>query len=290
MTELVARARLTAPARPALGGLLIIERNVMVYRRTWMILFSGFFEPLFYLFFFVYPLQKFIGDVTFEGETIEYAAFVAPALLASSAMNGAFYDATNVFWKLRESKVYESILATPVSPKDVAVGETIWAVVRAMLYATAYLFVIVVLGLVDSPWAILALPACFVIGFAFAGAGIAAVTYMRTWKDFDLIQLVMLPMFMFSATFYPISVYPEVLEWIVRCLPLYQGIELIRSLTTGTVGPFQLVNVAYLMTMGVGRPVALVSPHRQAAFEVARRDVRRHFGAGRLRRPHARRN
>ena len=250
MTELVARARLTAPARPALGGLLIIERNVMVYRRTWMILFSGFFEPLFYLFFFVYPLQKFIGDVTFEGETIEYAAFVAPALLASSAMNGAFYDATNVFWKLRESKVYESILATPVSPQDVAVGETIWAVVRAMLYATAYLFVIVVLGLVDSPWAILALPACFVIGFAFAGAGIAAVTYMRTWKDFDLIQLVMLPMFMFSATFYPISVYPEVLEWIVRCLPLYQGIELIRSLTTGTVGPFQLVNVAYLLTMG----------------------------------------
>jgi lipooligosaccharide transport system permease protein len=251
MTELVAGARLNAPTRPAVGGLLIIERNVMVYRRTWMILFSGFFEPLFYLFFFVYPLQKFIGDVTFEGNTIEYAAFVAPALLASSAMNGAFYDATNVFWKLRESKVYESILATPVSPKDVVVGETIWAVVRAMLYATAYLFVIVVLGLVDSPWAILALPACFVIGFAFAGAGIAAVTYMRTWKDFDLIQLVMLPMFMFSATFYPISVYPEVLEWIVRCLPLYQGIELIRSLTTGTVGPFQLVNVAYLMTMGM---------------------------------------
>ena len=231
-------------------GHLLFERNLMVYRRSWMTIFSGFFEPLFYLFFFVYPLQKFIGDVTFEGETIEYAAFVAPALLASSAMNGAFYDATNVFWKLRESKVYESILATPVSPKDVAVGETIWAVVRAMLYATAYLFVILVLGLVDSPWAVLALPACFVIGFAFAGAGIAAVTYMRTWKDFDLIQLVMLPMFMFSATFYPISVYPEVLEWIVRCLPLYQGIELIRSLTTGTVGPFQLVNVAYLLTMG----------------------------------------
>ena len=189
MTELVARTRLTAPARPAFGGLLIIERNVMVYRRTWMILFSGFFEPLFYLFFFVYPLQEFIGDVTFEGETIEYAAFVAPALLASSAMNGAFYDATNVFWKLRYAKVYESILSTPVSPKDVAVGETIWAVVRAMLYSAAFLLVIVALGLVESPWALLALPACFVIGFGFAGAGIAAVTWMRTWKDFDLIQL-----------------------------------------------------------------------------------------------------
>ena len=134
---------------------------------------------------------------------LEYAAFVAPALLASSAMNGAFYDATNVFWKLRYGKVYDSILATPVGPKDVAVGETIWAVVRAMLYSAAYLLVIVALGLVDSPWALLALPACFVIGFGFAGAGIAAVTWMRTWKDFDLLQLVMLPMFMFSATFYP---------------------------------------------------------------------------------------
>jgi lipooligosaccharide transport system permease protein len=252
VTELVARARLTAPARPAIGGLLIVERNVMVYRRTWLILFSGFFEPLFYLFFFVYPLQEFRDiTVTISGQAVEYAAFVAPALLASSAMNGAFYDATNVFWKLRYGKVYESILATPVGPKDVATGEVLWAVVRAMLYSAAYLVVIVLLGLVDSWWAVLALPACFVIGFGFAGAGIAAVTWMRSWQDFEIVQLIMLPMFLFSATFYPISIYPEAIEWIVRCLPLYHGIELVRSLTTGTVGAFQLVNVAYLATMGL---------------------------------------
>jgi lipooligosaccharide transport system permease protein len=101
------------------------------------------------------------------------------------------------------------------------------------------------------------LPACFVIGFGFAGAGIAAVTWMRNWQDFDLIQLVMLPMFLFSATFYPISVYPEVIEWIVRALPLYHGIELVRALSTGTVEAFQLVNVAYLLTMGlVGMVIA----------------------------------
>jgi len=258
MSELVARTRLGAPAFPRLGGLLIVERNAMVYRRTWLILFSGFFEPLFYLFFFVYPLQDFRDiSVTLGGQTIEYAAFVAPALLASSAMNGAFYDATNVFWKLRYGKVYESILSTPVGPKDVASGETMWAVVRALLYSSAYLLVITLLGLVDSWWAILALPACFVIGFGFAGAGIAAVTWMRSWQDFDLVQLVMLPMFLFSATFYPLSVYPVAIEWVVRCLPLYQGIELVRSLTTGTVGPEQLVNVAYLVAMGIlGRAIA----------------------------------
>jgi lipooligosaccharide transport system permease protein len=251
MSEYVVRTPLARTAMPRIGGLLLIERNVMVYRRTWMILFSGFFEPLFYLFFFVYPLQTFYGDVVSDGEALEYAAFVAPALLAASAMNGAFYDATNVFWKLRYGKVYDSILSTPVGPKDVAVGETIWAVVRAMLYSAAFLVVITALGLVESWWALLTLPACFVIGFGFAGAGIAAVTWMRNWKDFDLIQLIMLPMFMFSATFYPISVYPEVLEWVVRVLPLYHGIDLVRSLTTGAVGPYQLVNVAYLLAMGL---------------------------------------
>ena len=252
MTDYVVRTPLAAKSKPLFGGLLIVERNVMVYRRTWMILFSGFFEPLFYLFFFVYPLERFIGNVTTGGETLEYAAFVAPALLAASAMNGAFYDATNVFWKLRYGKVYDAMLSTPVGPKDVASGETIWAVVRALLYAAAFLVVIVALGLVQSWWALLALPACFVIGFGFAGAGIAAVTWLRNWKDFDILQLVMLPMFMFSATFYPISVYPEAIEWVVRVLPLYQGIELVRALTTGAVDVSLLGNVAYLLSLGLG--------------------------------------
>ncbi len=247
----VAVAYPTTRPRPRIGGLLIVERNLMVYRRTWMILFSGFFEPLFYLVFFVYPLGHLIGGLTLNGRTLEYAAFVGPGLLAASAMNGAFYDATNVFWKLRYAKVYDAMLATPVSPKDVAVGETSWAVVRSLLYSFAFLNIILVLGLVESWWSVLVLPACFVIGFGFAGAGIAAVTWMRSWQDFELIQLVMLPMFLFTTTFFPLDVYPEAIEWLVRLLPLYHGIELIRSLTTGTVGAFQLVNVAYLLTMGL---------------------------------------
>jgi lipooligosaccharide transport system permease protein len=245
-----ARAHTVASPYPRLGALLLIERNVMVYRRTWLILFSGFFEPLFYLLALGVGLGSYVGEITFAGDRFAYAAFVAPALMAASAMNGAFYDATNVFWKLRYGKVYEAMLSTPVGPRDVAVGETLWAVVRALLYSAAFLVVIVSLGYVGSWWALLALPGAFVIGFGFAGAGIAAVTFMRSWQDFDFVQLVMLPMFMFSATFYPISVYPEAIEWIVRALPLYHGIELIRALTTGTVGTFQLVNVAYLLAMG----------------------------------------
>jgi lipooligosaccharide transport system permease protein len=251
VSELVLRTRFGASARPRIGGLLIVERNLMVYRRTWIILFSGFFEPLFYLFFFVLPLSGIVDDITLRGQTVEYAAFVGPALLAASAMNGAFYDATNVFWKLRYGKVYDAMLSTPVSPKDVAVGETMWAIVRSLLYSAAFLTVIAVLGYVDSPWAILVLPACFVIGFGFAGAGIAAVTWMRNWKDFELVNLVMLPMFMFSATFYPISVYPEAIEWLVKVFPLYHGIELIRALSTGAVAASNLLDVAYLAALGL---------------------------------------
>jgi lipooligosaccharide transport system permease protein len=243
--------------RPPLAGLRIIERNLMVYRRTWLILVSGFFEPLFYLAFFVYPLGDLIGDIALGDEALEYAAFVGPALLAASAMNGAFYDATNVFWKLRYAKVYDAMLSTPMSPRDVAFGETLWAVVRSLLYSAAFLNILLFLGLVESWWGVLVLPACFFIGLGFAGAGIAAVTWLRTWQDFDLVQLVMLPMFLFSATFYPVSVYPEPIEWLVKAFPLYHGIELVRSLATGTVGPAQLVNVAYLTLLGlVGAIVA----------------------------------
>ena len=94
----------------------------MSHRRTWPIIVSGFFEPLFYLLSLGYGLGGYVGDVVIDGQTIEYAAFVAPALLAASAFNGAFYDATNIFWKLRYQKVYDAVLATPLGPKDIAVG------------------------------------------------------------------------------------------------------------------------------------------------------------------------
>jgi lipooligosaccharide transport system permease protein len=251
MTTLAARLGGLAPTRLRVPGLRLFERNAMVYRRTWMILFSGFFEPLLYLLAFGVGLGSYVGTVTLDGETLEYAVFIAPGLLAVSAMNGAFYDATNVFWKLRYGKVYDSVLATPIGPRDVAVGESLWAVFRSLLYSTAFLCLITAMGLVESWWALLALPAALLIGLAFAGAGIAAVTWMRTWKDFEILNLVMLPLFLFSATFYPISVYPQVLQWVVQALPLYHGVALIRALTTGAVGPEQLGNVAYLVALGL---------------------------------------
>ena len=224
----------------------------MSHRRTWAIIVSGFFEPLFYLLALGYGLGGFVGEVVIDGEPIEYAAFVAPALLAASAFNGAFYDATNIFWKLRYQKLYDAVLSTPLGPKDIAVGETAFALFRGLIYAVGFFTVILALGLVESWWALLALPATVFIGFAFAGAGIAAVTYMRSWQDFDILNLAVLPMFLFSATFFPLSTYPGWLQAVVQVTPLYHAVSLLRGLTTGAVGGAQLVDVAYLAVLGLG--------------------------------------
>jgi lipooligosaccharide transport system permease protein len=229
-------------------GHLLFERNVMVYRRAWMTIFSGFFEPLFYLFAMGYGLGHYVGKI----DGVSYSAYIAPALLASAAMNGAVYDATtNVFWKLRYGRVYDSMLATPLGPVDVAIGETAWAQFRGMLYAIGFLVTAAAVGAIQSWWGLLALPAAMIVGFGFAGAGIAVATFLRSWQDFELVQIVLLPMFLFSGTFYPLSVYPDAIAFLVRFSPLYNAITLVRSLTLGNVSWVCLLNAAYLLALGV---------------------------------------
>jgi lipooligosaccharide transport system permease protein len=231
----------------------LIERNLYVYKHGWIVILSGFFEPLFYLLGIGFGLGALVGTIPGPGgEPISYQLFVAPALLASSSMNGAIAESTfNFFFKLNYNKTFTSILATPLSPGDVALGELGWALIRGGLYAIGFMGVMVALGLVVSPWVVLAVPAALLLGFAFGAVGMAATSFMKTWQDFDLIQLVVLPMFLFSGTFYPLDAYPDVIRVIVQLTPLYQGVDLIRSLTVGAISPVLLFHVAYLALMGV---------------------------------------
>ncbi len=251
---------MTLPLRvapPLLFGsrraLRLIERNLYVYRHGWIVLVSGFFEPLFYLLSIGFGLGQLVGNVPGPGgREIPYQLFIAPALLASSSMNGAVTEATfNFFFKLKYQKTFESILSTPLSTADIALGELGWALIRGALYTIGFLAVMVVLGLGVSPWLLLTLPAALLISFAFGAVGMAATSFMRTWQDFDLIQLVILPMFLFSGTFYPLDAYPEGLRLLVQLTPLYQGVDLLRSLAVGVVDASALVHVVYLTVMGV---------------------------------------
>jgi lipooligosaccharide transport system permease protein len=193
-----------------------------------------------------------------DGRPISYAAFIAPGLLAASAMNGAIYDSTfNVFFKLKYSKLYDAMLATPLGPLDIALGEIGWALLRGGLYSVGFLSVMLGFGLLASPWALLALPAALLVALAFAAVGMAATSFMRSWQDFDLIQLVIMPMFLFATTFFPLSVYPRAVQIVVECLPLFHAVELMRGLTTGVVGVALLWHAGYFVVMaGIGVLIA----------------------------------
>lgn len=240
---------------PAGAGLarMMVERNITSFRHGWIALATGFAEPVFYLFSLGVGIGALVHTVTTDsGSVVTYPQFVAPALLAASAMNGAVMDSTfNVFFKLRYAKLYDAVLATPMGPRDIAVGEISWSLIRGGLYSAAFLVVALLVGAVTSWWAVLALPAAVFIGFAFAAVGMFATTFMRSWVDFDYITLTVQPMFLFSATFFPLSTYPDGLQWLVRCTPLYHGVALERALMLGDVGWGVLGHVAYLLVLGL---------------------------------------
>jgi lipooligosaccharide transport system permease protein len=232
---------------------LLLYRNYLAYRRVWYLFASGFLEPVLYLFSIGVGVGQLIDTFEFHGQAIPYADFVAPAMLAASAFNGALLDSTyNVFFKLKYDKLYDQMLATPLTTGDVARGEILWGQIRGASYAAMFLLVMAVMGMVNSWWALLALPATLLIGFAFSAVFMAWTTYMKSFQDFDKITLVQLPLFLFSATFFPIEAFGDgVLRWVVEATPLYRGVVLCRELTTGVLTWESAVSVVYLVAMGV---------------------------------------
>jgi lipooligosaccharide transport system permease protein len=230
----------------------VVEREVLAYRRQWIIFLTGFAEPLLYLLSIGVGVGDLVGDIDVGGETFDYEVFVAPGLAAAAAMNGSVFDTTfNFFFKFKYARSFDAMLATPLRTTDVARGELTWALLRGSIYSAAFLATMAVLGLVKSPWAVLGLPTAVLIGFAFAGAGMAATTWMRSFVDFDYVNLAIIPLFLFSATFFPLSRYPTGVGWVVAATPLYQGVALERAFILGQLEWTLLLNAAYLGIMGV---------------------------------------
>jgi lipooligosaccharide transport system permease protein len=238
---------------PGVLGLRLIERHARLYRRMWLLVVAGVAEPLFYMLSVGVGIGGLVGTVTGPGGgPVPYREFVAPGLLAVSALNGALADSTyNIFGRLKFDKLYDAVLATPLGARDVAFAEIGWAVLRGIIYSFTFLVVIAALGLVESPWALLALPAAALISFATASMGVFFTTYMKSWQDLDYVLLVSAPLFLFSGTFYPLSVYPRVVADIVQWTPLYQGVVILRDLVLGVPSPDLAWRAAYLLALGV---------------------------------------
>lgn len=245
-TSLTARL-LPYSDRPSRRSARVVERNIAVARQIWLIIISGFFEPVFYLLSIGIGIGHLVGNVPYGGTTIPYRDFVAPAMLASSAMNGAIFACTfNIYFRLKYQKTYDAIVSTPVGVGDIVLGEIGWALIRGVFYAVCFIGVMLALGLVHSWWALLAVPVAVLIGYAFAGMGMAGTSFMRSWKDFEFVTLAIIPLFLFSGTFSPLSAYPATVRWIVSATPLYQGVAIERSLVLGHVGVVLLGHALYL--------------------------------------------
>jgi lipooligosaccharide transport system permease protein len=246
----------TAPVYPlpsARRALKLVQRNAIAYRRYWIAFVSGFFEPLFYLGAVGFGVGRFVGTIEYGGAELEYASFLAPGMLAASAFNGALFDGFfSPFFKLNWMKTYDGIIATPVNVSDIAVGEVIWALIRGTIYSTGFILVMLALGLVHSLWAILALPAVMLSGAALSAGAMVMTAKTKEISSLEKVMtLIVMPMFLFSGTFFPVSQYPDWLRPIVQLTPLYHSASLLRALTTGLVTVGQLVDVAYLIAMFV---------------------------------------
>jgi lipooligosaccharide transport system permease protein len=244
----------TAPVYPppSVGrALKMVQRNAIAYKHYWMAFVSGFFEPLFYLGAVGYGVGRFVESIEYGGIEISYASFLGPGMLAASAFNGALFDGFfSPFFKLNWLKTYDGIITTPVNVADIAVGEVMWALIRGTIYAAGFLLVMLVLGLIHSPWAVLALPCVMLAGGALSSGAMVLTAVTKEISSLEKVMtLIVFPLFLFSATFFPITQYPVWLRPVVQLSPLYHSATLLRSLTTGQVGAGQLVNVAYLVAM-----------------------------------------
>ena len=230
-----------------------ILRNAVALRTTNALTFlTGFVEPVIFLLSFGYGVGGLIGTVEVAGVEVSYAAFIAPALLASSAMNGALMDATfNVFFKMHFMKIYHTMMSTSLGPMDVALGEIGWAMIRGAAYALAFTIVVALFGLLTTWWALLMIPAAILVAFAFASIGMTITSYMKSFHQLNWLNFWLLPIFLFSGTFYPITIYPDWLQAIIMVTPLWQAIAMMRSLAFGVFDGLLLVNVAYFTVFAV---------------------------------------
>ncbi|MFC5833550.1 ABC transporter permease [Nonomuraea insulae] len=260
---------MTTPAFSAPIGrdriLAVIERNFTATRfgpSYWILVLAGLFDPLFYLIAVGAALGAMMDKpIVYDGHAVSFTAFVAPAMLATSAISSVMGVSIAGFYaKLQYARTFEVMLFTPVRTFEIVVGELFWAVVRSTLFSTLFLCVLVAMRQVTPGEAFVALPAAVLTGAAFSAAGMAVTTYVRGWQDFDLIAIAQTAMMLFSGTFFPVTAYPQVIETIVQLTPLYHAIELLRMSTLGQVSPAHAVHVGYLLLMLAG---CLALTHRR---------------------------
>ena len=236
------------------GALRVTQRNWAVYWKVWRqsILFS-FLQPM----LFLTAMGMGVGALVSRNNAdafggVGYMAFIAPGLLASTAMQTASFEcAWPIMGKIVWMRIYDAMLATPISIKDIVRGEMMWLALRLTTIVSVYLMVISAFGIPVWPSALLAIPFAVLTGLAFGSMIMAYTAHTDDASGFNgLFRFVITPLFLFSGTFFPIERLPAAVRPIAYGTPLYHGVEPIRGFVLGTMSLSEaLGHGLYLLVM-----------------------------------------
>jgi lipooligosaccharide transport system permease protein len=233
------------------GALRVLEHHLTVYRRTWKgSVFMSFVSPVLFLAAMGLGLGSLIsrGPVpTVDG--VSYLVFIAPGLLAASAMQSAYVETTYpIMARIQWTRTYEGMLATPIAVLDLLVGEFGWLTFRLALGSCAFFLVMLLFGTIHSVLAILAILAAVLNGLAFAAPIFAWTATRRTDQSFALIgRFLITPLFLLGGVFFPLHQLPQLLQGIAWLTPLAHGVALARGLSLGVLAPSAGLHLAVLL-------------------------------------------
>jgi lipooligosaccharide transport system permease protein len=243
-------------------------QRLAAYRHFWRSsLISTVLEPVLFLAAMGLTLGVLVDRGPGLPGGLSYLAFLAPGLLAAAAMQNASFESTYpVLGAIKWDKTYEAVLATPAGVRDILVGHLLYVAFRVGTSAALFLGVLVLFGAAASPLVVLALPAALLTGLAFAAPITAFAARVDNDTGFAALQrFLILPMFLFSGTFFPVSQLPAFFEWVAYVTPLWHGVALSRGLALGTLDAGSaLLHVGYLLLwVVVGAVLALRSFRRR---------------------------
>jgi lipooligosaccharide transport system permease protein len=236
-------------ARPRLGiALRVWRRDLRVFSKVWRgALLPLFFDPLFYLVAMGFGLGTYLATIN----GVPYRQFIAPGLCASAVMWAASFEmAWNTWFKMEESRLYDAVLSTPIEVEDLALGELLWAGTRSVIYGSAFLLVIALVGLVDSWWALAMPPFLLLGGLCFATIGLTYTSLIPKMDYFSFyFTLFVTPMFLFGGIFFPYDRLPDWAQVIAWFTPLYHLVQIARELATGPHAATVLADTAWLAVL-----------------------------------------
>ncbi len=239
---------------PAIDSMLarisrVYEHQFLLYRRTWRgSIFNSFLSPILFLLAMGVGLGSYVDKGGGGALGVPYLAFLAPGLLAAAVMQTASFEATfpimaGFVW----TKRYHAMHATPLQPREIALGQIGWTATRITLVGAIFVLVMIPFGAIYSPLVILAIPVATLTGLAFATPIAAYAATQKTMNRFNYIfRFGITPLFLFSGTFFPVDQLPGFLQPIAWLTPLYHGVALCRSLALGTVGANPVAGLIHL--------------------------------------------